>query len=321
MYSLYAYYNSRLVDILPKSNNLQYTSDKDNLAIEMTFDSIYSLDIGTQIALKNDTDVVVAGTIIEKDQKKFVNTYTVMDFAFYLNKSKTAIQFNNVTANTAIKMLLDGFNIQYNIADITTNINKTFRGDAISDIIDSILEIARLDSGTVYVRYMDAYTLNIQPLDHLKITPTILIDKDITYTTSIEDMKNKVIVSETGVTLATAEDDTSISKYGLLQDVYKVSKKNASQANNIAQNYLSQNNRILEELTFDAVGISGADDILANRMIYIDIPSFGISDWIRIATAQHTITNNMHKISITLDNSLDNMISDDDESDEDGEDE
>jgi hypothetical protein len=180
MYSLYAYYGGKLVDILPESNNLQYTSDKDNLAVTLTFDSIYNLDVGTQIVLKNDSNVVVAGTIIENDRTKFVNSYTVMDFAFYLSKSKTAVQFNNVAASTALKSLLDGFNIQYNITDISTCINKIYRGNAISDIIDGVLEIARLDSGVVYVRYMDGYTLNIQPLDHLKITPTILIDKGLT---------------------------------------------------------------------------------------------------------------------------------------------
>lgn len=308
MYSLYAQYNNNLADILPKSNNLMYTSDKDNLAIEMTFDSIYKLDIGTQIALKNDKSVVVAGTVIKKAQKKFINTYTVMDFAFYLNKNKTVMQFNNVTASTALKLLLDKFDVKYSIPAISTNINKIYRGDTISTIIDGVLEISQLESGTKYVRYMNGYILTIQPLNYLKIAPKILIGKDITFTTSIEDMKNKVIVTQQGVTLATSEDNSSINKYGLLQDVFKVTKKSASEAKNIAQNYLAQNNRIFEELTLDVVGIDGADDIKANRLININIPSFGINDWIRIKTAQHTIASNMHKVSITLDNSLEDML-------------
>ena len=308
MYYLYALNNNVWVNILPNSNNLTWTSDKDTLATELTFDSIYNLDVGTQIALKNDMNIVIAGTIIKKVQKHFVTTYTGMDFAFYLNKSKTAIQFNNISASEALKQLLDRFGLTYSIVDIATNINKVFRGDEISTIIDDILELARLENGNKYVRYMDGYKLIIKPLVDLRITPKILIDKNITFTTSIENMKNKVIVTDLGVTLAETEDDVSIAKYGLLQDIFKVNKKNVSQAQNIAENYLAQNNRIFEELALNVLGIDGADDIKANRMIYIDIASFGVGDWIRIKSAQHTISNSKHTVSIALDNSLDDML-------------
>jgi hypothetical protein len=304
MYYLYTLYNNNWVNILPKSNNLSWSNDEDTLSVELSFESIYDLPEGTHAVLKNENNQVFQGILVKKSKKKFVNSYTCFDMGFYLNKNELIKQFNNISASNVITQLCNDLGINSDITNISTNINKIYKDQSAASIIDDILEQSQNELGIKYVKEIEGYTLKIRPLTDLKITPKILIGKDIAVNSSIETMKNSVLVvsgDDENLSLeATAKDTQNIAKYGLLQEVISIDADNISQARNVASNYLSENNKIFKDTSLNLVAISGGDDIKANRLIEINIPSMGLNGWYKIKSASHNLTNNHHKVDITL---------------------
>ena len=305
MYYLYALDNNNWVNILPNSNNLSWSSDKDTLGVELNFESIYDMLEGTIVVLKNDNNGVFTGIITNKTKGKFVNTYKAMDFAFYLNKSETIIQFNNVSASTAIRQLLSKFeDIESDIVDISTNINKIYKDQTLSSIIDDILEQAQNELGIKFIKEMQGYTLVIRKLEDMIITPKLLIEKDPSLSISIENLKNSVLVvsneEENNNILISVKDDNSIARFGLLQEVISVDDKNEAQARNIANNYLAENNKVTRDFSFNAIALEGGDDIRDNRMLNINFPSMAMVGLYRIKSVSHNLKNNRHHVSITI---------------------
>lgn len=305
MYGLYVIYGTEWVNIVSKCNNFAWSSDSDTLGTQFTFDSILDMQEGTKFAWKNDNKLIIGGVLIKKTQKQFVNSYTGIDYAWYLNKNKTTIQFNNVSASTAINQLMQQFNLRKNVCSIATNINKIYKAQEVSSIIDDILSQATAETGIDYIKEMIEYTLTISKLSDMKIAPKLLFGSDISVDSSIEDMKNKIIVQSNdendNTIYAISKNDWSIQRYGLLQEIQTIDSKNKSQASQIATNFILKNNKISKTLSLNVVGIDGADDIKANRMIQINLPNFGINDWIRIKSANHKVTSTSHTIDLSLD--------------------
>ena len=78
----------------------------------------------------------------------------------------------------------------------------------------------------------------------------------MSYTLSIEDMKNSVkVITETDkvyTVKALAKDADSIYKYGVLQDVFKIDEKDGD-ANTYAKNKLSELNKIKESFSIEII--------------------------------------------------------------------
>lgn len=305
MWHLYALYNSKWVDILSKSNNIGWGSDKDTLAVSLSFESLYNLEEGTHITLKKDSKVVFLGLVISKNKGKFKNSYTCMDYAFYLNKNKLIIQFNKVNGTNAIKQLCSKLGIKSNIVQINTLITKIHKDSEASKIIEDILEQSHLETNNIYIKEMISDTLYIRKLSDLKIKPKILIGKDITVNSTIENMFTKVIVvssdEKNNRVLASVEDKNNILKFGMLQEIITVAeKKDESKAKNMANNFLKENNKVAKDVTIPLVVGNLGEDIIANRMINISIPTMGVDGWYRIKSASHTLAKNNHKVSISI---------------------
>ncbi|MFL0251247.1 hypothetical protein ACJDT4_12495 [Clostridium neuense] len=304
-YKLYATYNDLLYDITNRCNNMSWSSDKDTLAVQLDFDSIVNMEEGTQVGIENvDNNLIYMGILFKKTQKKFENAYTCMDFAFYL-KNKTTIQFNNVSASDAIQQLCNKFNIELEIDSIATKINKIYKAQEASSIIDDILTQAENETGQEYIKEMNVTTLVIKKLEETKITPKIIIGSDVSLESSIENMKNSIIVQSNdendNTIYAAYKDDNSIEKYGLLQEVQTIDSKNKSQASQIAKNFILKNNKVFKNLSFSAVALNDADEIKANRMMNIILADFNISTWLRIKSVKHTLKNNLHELSLEFD--------------------
>jgi len=304
--------------------NLAWSSDIDALGEELSFDYIHNdsrffepwdlIEVGDQVALFNDGKflnyyVVVTCSINGRTSK----TFTCYDRAWYLNKNEAIIQFKKAAASQAIAKLLDKFGVKHQIASMPTLITKIYKEELVSDIITDILDQVyketkqkyrvEMTQGTLTIRKM--YDLVINPMTRLSyntyaypVTDTIA---NPTRELSIEEMKNNVVVvsddEKSTKVYAQASDKGSISKYGQLTDVVTVDKKNASQARNIAANTLSQQNRVGETISCEMMG---HDEIRAGRIINMKEPVTGIVGKYLIKTANHTLNNGIHKVSVEL---------------------
>lgn len=289
------------VDILKKSNNTSWNSDTDTLGMQVTFDSLVNLTEGSIISFLISSKEYFRGIIIKKSEGKFSYNYTAMDYSFYF-KNEVIKQFNGIKASSAITSLLKEYGINSKIVNIPTAINKIYK-QSLSDIIEDILKQAEEDQGIKYFKEMNVNTLVVKKLQDMRIKPKIIIGSDITIESSIEEMKNKILVvsseESNNSIYAMAEDKNSINKFGLLQKIESIEEKNISQAKNITNNLLRQYNKVFKSTSINVLGIDGAETIRANRLIELNVGN-KLKGWYKIKSANHTLSNNKHNVTIEL---------------------
>lgn len=291
------------IDIINSSNNISWSSDSDTLGIQLTFESIKNLSEGAVVSLYNNSKEIFRGVIIKKTTNKNTWNYTVQDYSFYL-KNKVIKQFNNINAKTAITSFLSEAYIQSNIVDIPTIINETYKNKTLAEIIDDILEKAAKDQGIEYFKEIEGNILYIRKLQDMKINPKVYIASDFTVDSSIENLKNKIQViksdgsEENAKILATAEAKEKQGWYGILSEIQEEDEENIAKVQNIANNLLKKSNVIERSTNVDLIAFDGADDIKANRMIYLNAGS--LCNYYKIKSATHTLEKNLHKVSISI---------------------
>ncbi len=289
-------------DILLRSNNITWSSDIDTLGIQLSFDSLYNLSEGSIVSLWTNNKEHLRTIVVKKSEGKFKYNYTCFDYSWYL-KNEVIKQFNGVSASAAIKSLLSEYNIKSSIINIPTKINQIYKDQSIASIIDDILQQAEKEQGIKYFKEMQINTVVINNLQNMKISPQILISDEITINSSIEELKNKILVvnssdDKKNKILAIAEDKGCQSQVGLLQMIEGVDGKDVAKAKNIANNLLKANNKIFKDTSFDVLGIKDAETIKANRLIQIKAGK--LNGWYRIKSASHTLSNNKHTVNIGL---------------------
>lgn len=315
MWSLYSTYiigdsgatNTEPKDILGYCNNLSWTNDCDTLAVTLTFDSILDLAEGrSHIMLKRDDKTFFVGIVVSKTNKDKTSSYTVMDYAMYLNRNEiSVIQFNNANAKQALEQLCNKYSIPHAITPLNTVINKIYKGKKVSEIIDDILELCKNEIGEDVIKEMRGNVLWIDKVSNLKVTCKYKVGNDFSITRSMEDMVNYVDVitneEDDKSSYAHAYDDNNIKIFGMLSKVISIDKENISQAQNIADKYLANYNATKKELTVTLLDVEGCEEIRAKRMIPITISKYGVDGYYKVKSAQHSLSNNIHKINVTLD--------------------
>ncbi|WP_297422086.1 hypothetical protein [Clostridium sp.] len=291
-------------NIINYCNNIGWNSDSDSLGTQLSFDSIKEITTGSVVQLFNDDSEIFRGIALRPIQKRWTYSYTCQDYSFYLKNNKVAMkQFNGISASHAIKSLLDEAYLTYSIPDIPTNINQFYTNKSFTDIIDDILKQATSDQGSTYFYEIQGDIFYIYNVSDMKITPNIILPKEIDIEMSMENMKNSItVISGSGdkaVIEATSEDTSQQNFYGVLRDVVSVDGKNIAQAQNLANNTLANSNKIEYQSTFEVVAINGGDTIKPNRMIYLHAGD-RLDDYYKIKTANHMLTKGMHKVNLTI---------------------
>ncbi len=331
------------IDALPHSNSISWGSDKDTLGVELSFTSLFDLTEGnTHVKFKINDRPTFSGVIVKKSKNKSSFNYTSFDFSWYLNKNETIIQFNKISAGDAIEQLCKKFGIKCDVVKIdytvqeakkvtvktkvdktiklksgktkvakrvvktkiTTLINKIYKDVTLSAIIEDILEQAELELGIRFIKEMIGDILYIRKKIEYKIFPTFLLAGDLTVNSSIENMKNKILVvssdEKNNKILASVSDPKNIKSYGSFQEVITVEQKDESKAKNIASNFLKANNKIFKDTTLNLIILDGGEEIRANRSVGINIKSMGLGGWYNIKSCSNSLENNQQKCSLTL---------------------
>ncbi|WP_077369715.1 XkdQ/YqbQ family protein [Anaerosalibacter sp. Marseille-P3206] len=307
------------------SSGLSWKDSIDTLGMELNFTTGRStidrymkgydlVEIGDKIILLNNSKELFRGIIVDLGIDKYSKAITAFDYAFYLNQSRTIIQFNKVKADDAIKQLCNKFNVPIgNITSIPTTITKIYKDDTVADIIRDILKQAtdalrikyrlEMKAGKLYIeKYTDLVIKpkfkpapNIAPFNPLKAIGSI------SKTESIADMRNSILISSSNEkssrVVATAKDDKNIAKFGLLQDVESVDDKNIAQAKVIAQNKLKELNKVNEDIS---ITILGDDNVRAGRILEIDNDTFKLKGQYLVKDCIHAYHNRIHTMDLTL---------------------
>lgn len=305
--------------------NLSWNDDLETLGTKLNFvfarnrsDSDFSkfdiLEIGDKSILNNGENEIFRGIITDVDWGRYQKTVTAFDYAFYLNQSKTVKQFYKIAASDAIKKLCKEFDVDIGeIISIKTKITTIYKDKTIAEIIKDVLAQAEKELGTKYRLEMREGKLYIQKYIDITIKPTyqpyenaktfevVKAIGDIGKSESIQELRNSILVysdNEKPKKIREPSQDTeSIKKYGLLQEILIVDKKNQSQASTIAKNKLKELNKISTDISITCLG----NDLLrAGRIIEITDNSFNLKGKFLIKSSSHTYNNSIHKASLTL---------------------
>lgn len=320
-FSLYTIINSSEINISNQSGNLAWTYQAQTLGVNLTFDyakvTDYEIKPGSIILLKDDDDqeVILVGIVVDRTRKGQVYNLSVYDFAFYLNKSETTIQFNKTDATTAVKQLLKKVGIEVGtIPQMNTLITKIYVDSKISEILHDIIEQVFLETGIKYFFEMNGSKLDIKRVGEeifegsFKLADNLapikledVIGKDFTITDSISELKNSIIVlsSESDFVriLETVKDQASINQYGLLQDVISIDAKDESKARNIANQALKEFNRIASAISLPVLGHKRLKQY---RTLKINDSDMGLVGDFLILSAAHTYTGGIYKVSLSV---------------------
>ena len=295
--------------------NLSWGDDIETIASEFSFDSTENIEIGSKILIANAETgkEVLRGILTDKsrnNRNKF--SYSGFDYGFYLNKNEIIIQFNNVKIDTAIKQLCAKVNVPCgNICSINAYVTKIYKDKTVSDIIIELLEQARKKTGAKYifscqqgklevVNTMEKCETKIE-LARGHLMPINETLGGITYTESIQDLKNAISLVDTQekktFVVASAKDDESIKKFGLLGQIESIDKDDKTSKTIVVQNLLKDLNKVTVKI---GVEMLGSDDFKKGSILSLDYPEFEIVGDYFATSTKHSISNRIHHLNAEL---------------------
>lgn len=298
--------------------DLSWSESEDSLGAEFNFSCPFSpydpeynklLKVGSIVAIYYGSSEVLRGIITAAN---FDGSYSGYDFCWYLNKSEEILQLKKVAADKAIKDLLKKYNVAAgNIPVMSTSITKLYKDEIVSDIIRDILKKVKQETGKGYRLEMNQGKLDIVEKGSKHIEPTYTDDmgsrKKITETAeingsrSIENLVNRVIVAGSDdkkkQIKATAEDSTSIAKYGLITQVETEDDINEAKARNKAKNILKELDKVTVEFTADMMG---SMDVKPCRRLYFENKAYGLKGWYKVVSCSHSISGGIYRVSAEM---------------------
>ncbi len=301
--------------------DISWSESEDSLGMEFSFTLPYSyfdeqfsetLKAGDIVSIYFGSTKALQGIITEVPLGS--GEYRGYDFAFYLNKSQTIIQFKKASASEAIQKLCKRFSITIGtMPQMATAITKLYKNETVSDILSDILSKVKSETGKKYKLQMTGGKLNIIESGTVKVTPTYTDELgrececshacSISGTRSIENLKNSITVAgsseESAQIKATAKDDASIKKYGLLSAVETEEKIDAAKARTRAKNLLAEQNKV--ETAFTAE-MPGNTKIRAGCRIYFNRPEAQVKGWYKVKSCTHTFSNGNYRVSCEMEN-------------------
>lgn len=308
-------------DISSMVGNITLNSSLDTLGDQLDFEIAYStmyyysklaVNTGDIVILSNEKQIF-QGIVVTKTRNEKTQAFSCFDFAFYLNKSKTIKQFNNMRADVAIKTLLAEFEVPIgSIAEMPTLIRKIYYDKEVAEVIRNIIQEVTNVTGTKFVMEMNegqfyiyrdtdlTLNLKIKIADNL---PKVDINETISNSSkkaSIEEMKNSIKLyvgnEERVKTFVEKKSNVMIDRYGLLQETRSLQDKDIAQARNIADNMLNELGRVIVD---GSIEVLGHFDLRAGRIIVLNEPITNLVGKYKIKSANHSI-GKIHTTSLQL---------------------
>lgn len=312
------------LDVTEWHSDLSWRDSVDTLGVELTFNLLTSrhdknfeflrkITLGDTVQVINSKgESLIQAIIVSESPNLRTTNFTAYDMAWYLNKSTVIKQFKKMVGNDCIKSLCDEVGIKVEVSGLDNKIDKIYKDKTISEVIWDIIEQCSQHNSKKFFIEFEKGILKIGPFRKIKVTGQYEVYKnnyidvldnigDISLNRSIVDMKNSVLVvtgDKNAVrTIGKEQDNESIKKYGILQEVVTLDEKEYKKAALVAKNELKKLNRISEDFNID---ILGDDKIKSGRVIDLELPLFNLKGEYFIKESSHSIQNNIHRATLKL---------------------
>ncbi len=232
------------------------------------------------------------------------------DMGIYLKKNKQTYKFNNKKASDIIKIICTDFSIPMGEVDDSGFNIKTLilENKTLFDSIKSAIEMTFKQTGKKYRLFSRMGKIFFKEIDTPK--QAIIIEEganliSIDYTTSIDDLKNRVkLVKE--VSKDNDDDVKSDNKelqeqFGVLQYFEKVKENvNKAQMNERADKLLKEKSKKKEEVRLKALGNI---EVSSGEIIFISSPAIDTEGYFKVVQDDHTFNNGEHMMSLKVERS------------------
>lgn len=273
------------------------------------------IELGDLIIILKDGIEANRGIIVNESLKgRGSITYTAYDYAWYLGKSKSVYQFNNMNATQAITKVLDDFGMPIgSILDMPTIVNRVFIQKSPAEIIREIIKqfeqqtgnkvVAELRQGKLYIENMrDMLVLGTFKLaSNIEAVDVLLNPLGADRNRSIEEMRNRIKIilanQDNFETIALEQDTAGAEKYGLLEETFKIDEEDAAKARQVARILLRRLSKIHETNT---ITLMGDITFKAGRLFDVVEPLTGMKGRFLITQCKHEVKQNIHTMQLTL---------------------
>ena len=321
MIKLYALYSQKIVtDITAFCKTIQWSGDISQCARKLDVTLAYKIwdknQSNTQIGtgtfvwmIDENGKELFRGIVFDRELSSNEELkFTAFDYLIYFLKSKVTYNFQNIASEYAVERICTDLGVKYNRIPTTgIPIRRFFKGKQAYDAIMTIYTDVSYVNGKQYIPIIEADMLSVIEkglvVSNFVLKPETNIGQT-TYSDSIENMINRVLIyDEKENYVGVLKNDDWISTYGILQDIYKQSKKQ-----NTGEETTYKLHGVDETLKITSLGntqcITGYAvqtqifyiDILENTTLYIDADTH---TW-EVGTGKYTM-----ELSLNLSNVMD----------------
>jgi hypothetical protein len=317
-------------NITPLKGSVTWDSNLSLMSV-LEFELIYSdiprlfpknpCDLGDIVLLLKDEQEIYRGVIVTEGRSdRAAIKYTVYDYAWYLGKSKSVYQFNNIPASQAITRILNDFGMLIgHIPTMNTLIDEIFLEKSPAQIIEEIYKKHEAQTGLRFNAEMRQGKIYFENIKNLLIKGTFRLANNLSLndvmsnplgaekTRTIESLRNrvKILIERNGQkkdqakyeVVATAQNDDLIGKYGLLEDVFKIDAEDEAKAREVARILLDRLGSIQET---NSIKLMGDAAFKAGRLLDVTEPITGISGQFMILSVKHTVAKQLHTMDLEL---------------------
>lgn len=299
-------------DLTKISSGLSWKSSIDTLGVQLDVTLATSNDrffpsvrvaLGDKIILTKGGYEIFRGIITDESiADNLSRTYVAFDFAFYLNKSKTIIQFNDMRADKAIRKLCSNVSIPIdNVPNIPTKFSGIYKDKSISEILFEILKEGEDELANRYFIEMVGEKLSIGLVSKTPIEFDISLMGTVSISRSISELKNSIISRSKNLSgrevIHKERDPSSIIKFGLLEDIENIDNKDISKIRNITKNNLKKKNKQTETLS---VSLLGDETIKSGMTIFIEDSRKHIKGNYLIKECTHNVDGGVYEMSLSV---------------------
>lgn len=310
-------------DITEVVSSPELRDELDALSVEVSFTALrnnlndkyahwYNISPGDKLRIVNGGAEVFSGVILEVGQDGSVRAN---DPGWYLSRSQIILQLDNASAPDAVARMCAKAGIRTGRVELPpTRISKVWFGATPESILEDILSICAAETGKTYLRRVREGALQVYPLPETAITlyhkpaanvgafDATLAKGAISGSDSMEDLFNSVVLAEqegeAGRVLGRASNESSIAKYGLLQQVESLSgDENTAQARQRVKNLLQEQDRIRKERTVE--NLWGDDAAVSGALVQFVPNRYDVSGPMRITGVTHRYGAE-HLMSVTV---------------------
>jgi hypothetical protein len=246
----------------------------------------------------NSTPIEIFRGVIfmrQRNTANFTFEFTAYDRLIYLAKSKTTRKFSNIIVESVIAQVCNEMNIEIgSICNIGIYVDFIADNMSCTEIIKKAFNMAYWRNQKLYHMYMNQNKLYVVERSETieNYTASDLVNVESTnHSESIEDMINTImIVDNNGVEIGRVSNDSDLSAYGKLQDVYKVDSKQDTQTAAKA---------MLKTVAFKS-SLSGIGNIQCITGYAITVQEEQLKGKFMIRSDRHSISNNVHRMELDL---------------------